>query len=159
MLSINISAFAISSQYWEENPLQMEAGETKTIEILLQNMAGTEDIMVEGTIIESSEIARIIDTNNEYLIKSGDKTYATIEISIPKDNPMTEYNVILSFKTSEEGVGTFGLGNSIEREIPITVSAKPKIINETSKTWIIAILVAAVITITILFIKKNKKKK
>ena len=33
-LLINVSAFAVSSQYWEENPLTMTEGETKQIEIL-----------------------------------------------------------------------------------------------------------------------------
>ena len=36
-----VSAFAVSSQYWDDNPVSMNPGETKEITILLQNMAGT----------------------------------------------------------------------------------------------------------------------
>lgn len=158
ILFANVSAFAVSSQYWEENPIKMIPGETKEIEILLQNMAGTEDVYVEGAIIESSEIANMINSENEYLVKAGDKTYIKLSITIPKQNYQSKYNVILSFKTSQEGSGSFGLGNSVEREIPIIIESKPSIIDETSKTWIIAILIIALIVLGILLIKKRGRK-
>ena len=54
-----VFAFAVSSAYWEDNPLKIMPGETQNIKIVLQNMAGTENITLKGKISEGADIAKI----------------------------------------------------------------------------------------------------
>ncbi len=42
------SAFGVGAPYWEDNPLVMERGTTKNVEINLQNMVGNDDVSVKA---------------------------------------------------------------------------------------------------------------
>ena len=50
----NVSAFGITSPYWQERPLEVVPGETVDVYLELQNMLGEEDITVvaEGNFIQ-----------------------------------------------------------------------------------------------------------
>ncbi|NCN87049.1 hypothetical protein GW932_04390 [archaeon] len=157
-LLINVSAFAVSSQYWEENPLTMTEGETKQIEIYLQNMAGTEDITAKGSITEGTGIARFIEEPT-YLVKAGEKTKVIIEVKAPKGTEIKNYYIKVSFETTSEQ-GNFALKNSVERVIPIKVETESKkVISKTAFYLIIGLSAIIILLLVFLLLKKNKKKK
>ena len=83
LISGSVSAFAVSSAYWKENPIIIYPGETKDIQVILQNMAGTGDISAKGAIFSGFEIAHITDAEDVYLVPLGGKTPVNIQISIP----------------------------------------------------------------------------
>ena len=158
LLTANVLAFAISSEYWEENPLIISPGEIKQIQLILQNMAGTEDLEAQGSITQGQDIATIIGTNI-YQIPVGQKTPVNIEITIPKNIETPTTKIILSFKTKSEGTGDFGLGASIEREIPITIKIEEKIKTNQSIYYITGILIIVILLLLIPKFKKKKKRK
>lgn len=159
LLSVNVLAFAISSQYWEENPVQMSPGESKEITIVLQNMAGRNDIQAEGIITQSGEIASFEYPNRIYLIEAGKKTEIPIKIEIPQKEYQENYNIILSFKTTEEGEGAFGLGNSIEKEIPVIIRMEEKTVSSNILYITIAIAILTIFLLIIFLRKKPQKRK
>lgn len=159
LLIANVLAFAISSEYWEENPIIMSPGETKQIQLILQNMAGTEDLEAQGIITQGQNIARIIG-KDIYQIPVGQKTIVNIEINIPKDTEATNEKIILSFKTKSEETENFGLGASIEREIPIIIEMTKGNQQKTAIPYILTgVLLIIIIMLLIPRFKKKKKRK
>ena len=172
LLLESISAFAVSSEFWEQNPLNMYPGETKEVPVILQNLAGTEDASAKGLILEGSEIAEFLD-DSDLMIPLGQKKTVIVKITIPEEVAIgTNYNLKLSFSTTAGGQeGSVGFANNIERNIPIIVIEKTaeqiqqeegitgKTIFETGPVpYVILILVVVLIAVIVIFIKKKKQK-
>ena len=161
----NISAFAVSSQYWKEAPVVIYPGETKEIYVVLQNMAGEEDINVRGIIIEGSEIATLIDSSGIYSVAVGTRKNVYIRVAVPEDTTIpSNYSLILSFVAGPAGeTQTLGLGSGIEKIIPILIVKEPEKEMELKLSpWlyiILALIVVLIVIITIILKKKKKKEK
>ncbi len=166
MITANfISAFAVSSEFWEQNPLKMYPGEEREITIDLQNMAGTENIESIGVISEGNEIAEI--QGKEFLVPVGERIPITLEVDIPKEAVVGEkYTIKLLFNTKpEQEGGNIGFASSIEKVIPVTVIGKvvePQAEEAKEKSNVIIGLIIGVIAlaviITILIARKKKEK-
>ena len=127
LVSGNLFAFAVSSAYWKENPLLISPGETKDVTIVLQNMAGTENIKATGVITEGSEIAEITGLKKEYSVPVGGKTNVNIRVSIPTDVAVDDtYNLIITFSIITDNEGPLGVGSSVEKIIPVLVVKEPE---------------------------------
>jgi len=157
-----IFAFAVSCLYGDKYPLNINPGETKDIQIVLQNSQGPGEISVKGIITQGSDIAQLIDENDIYTVAVKQKTDVNIRVSIPKDVEINDtYDIILSFATITSGeAGTFGFGSAIDKKIPIVVTKKIRTQEEKTMIWIyvIAGLIALVILVIIIIriIKKRK---
>ncbi|MFA4952885.1 MAG: hypothetical protein WC584_01540 [Candidatus Pacearchaeota archaeon] len=170
VLFINsVFAFAVSSAYWQDNPLKIMPGETKEIKIVLQNMAGTENITLKGKISEGDDIAKIIDSNDIYEIPLGTKKEINIKVTIPEDYKVGEnYTIKASFTTVTMGGGSFGFGSSIDKTIPILiVNSKGEFKKEIfgmapavfySIIIILALLIVLIIIFLIIRRRKNNQK-
>lgn len=158
LISSSVSAFAVSSAYWKENPIIISPGETKDIQLTLQNMAGTGDLNARGVITEGSEIAQITDADNIYLVPLGGKTPVNIQLSIPEDEEELEEEYILriSFTTLSTDAGGFGFGTGVERMFPVIIAKEPE---PKMASWIIYLVVGALIIVLIIFSAMKKKKK
>lgn len=158
LISGSVSAFAVSSAYWKENPIIIYPGETKDIQLILQNMAGTEDISAKGAITEGSEIARITDAEDVYLVPLGGKTIVNIRVSIPEDAEVEdEYSLRVSFTTlATESAGPLGFSSGIERVFPVIVVKEPR--PETAP-WIIYLAVGILVALMIVVFVSRKKRK
>ena len=55
----NANAFGVSSPYWQGNPVIMYPGETKIVNLNLQNNIGEDDVFVKVSILEGQDIARV----------------------------------------------------------------------------------------------------
>ena len=164
-----VSAFAVSSQYWKENPVSLYPGQSTDIYVDLQNVGGEEDLTATVTITQGSDIAEIIDESNVYFVPIGERIPVNIRITIPSDTEINgDYTVTLSVTASASSSGgPLGLGSGVEKEIPVKIIEKPKtkgISQNGELTWwvyviIIAILIALIIIILVLIKKRSKSKK
>ena len=163
-----ITAFGVSSPYWGDNPLTMKKGETKIVEINVQNGQSDDDVFVLVKILRGEEIVSL--NKERYRVpKRTTDTMVPVTIKIPKDTTQKVYDVAFDFKTTseEEGTGpvTLGLGATIGFEV--LVSDEPYIPEETPLTknsYLIVGIIGAVIIIAgiIFFIlrsRSNSKKK
>lgn len=156
----SISAFAVSSQYWEENPVIVYPGQSTEIYVVLQNMAGTEDLTVKGVIIEGSEIAALSEPTATYSVPVGTRKNVYIQINVPEDTTIpSNYSLIMSFVTSVEG-GTLGLGSGVQKTIPLLIVKEPREPFEFKcSPWCYIILVGVVILVVVIILVLKKKKK
>ena len=158
LVSSNVFAFAVSSKYWKENPLLISPGETKEIKIILQNMAGTEDIKATGVITEGSEIAKITGFQKEYSVPVGGKTEVNIRVRIPADVEIDDsYDIKITFTIITDNAGPLGLGSSVEKSIPVLIIKESE--KEGINLWIYAIGLVVLIILIIIIIKIIKKRK
>ena len=128
ILISTISAFGISSPYWEGNPLTMKPGETKIIDLNLQNMVGDEDITVKAEIIQGEDIISL--KQDTFFIKAQTSdTIIPLEITIPKEIKDSDRYIKIDFKKiSGEAQGvTIGTGMSIYFDIVINKEQNKKI--------------------------------
>lgn len=161
LLISNISAFAVSSQYYEGYPMYVPVGETREVQMTLQNLASSEDVSVRADITSGEEIIEIIDSSNEYVIPAGGKTTVKMRVTIPSDARLQDaYNVNIQFitlTTSESG--QFGLASGIDKGFKVIVGTG--LIEEKPIKWgiyLIIGLIALFITTGFLVFKKRKKK-
>ena len=130
LLSMNVSAFAITSYYWDEKPLYLEPGQTVEVQAFgLQNMIGGEDITVKVTPGAGQEIAEITDGSLIYKVPFGRKDiYVNMRVSIPEDTKTgTEYDIGASFSKLTENEGRMiQLTTRIDNSIKIIVGKPPE---------------------------------
>ena len=149
-----VSSFAISSKYWEDNPLLASPGESVEFFIVLQNMAGEGgNITVEGSITEGANIAKFKDKLPTYTVPFGEKLSVYLTAEVPKEANNGEIlDIVVSFRTiSHDDTQALGLGSSIERTIPIKVVTEEK-----SFMWVWILVIATVALIIFILILKKK---
>jgi len=149
LLSI-ISAFGISSPYWEGNPLKIEKGETKIINLNIQNMVGEEDITIKAEIIQGKEIASL--QQDTFFIKAGtSNTTIPLKVTISEKAEQENQTIKIDFKKiSEDSKGiVIGTGMSVYFDV-ITSNEDSKTNNSFLKIILIGIGALAIITYIIL---------
>jgi len=154
-----VNAFGVSSPYWEGNPLTMAAGETKTVNLNLQNMVGEEDVNVKVEIKEGLEIASLKEDIYTVKSKTSD-TFVPLKIKIPREAENTSYKLVAEVRTVTPGGegGAVMLGTGMTVAFDVLVSGKV----ESNKFIIIigaCIILAIIIFIIIILRKKFRKKK
>ena len=119
-----VNGFGITSMYWDTNPLVLEPGQTIDVFLLLQNMVGDSDITLRAEMVEGSDIAKIIDSNLDYLVPFGSKDVrVNIRITIPEDIPLdNEQIVTVSFKNIVPNEArVMQLTSAITKSIPVKI--------------------------------------
>ena len=152
ILISTISAFGISSPYWEDNPLVMEKGETKVVNLNIQNMVGNEDITIRAEVIQGEEIISL--KQDTFLIKAGTSdTIIPLEITIPKDIEDNNQTIKIDFKKVIQGGEGIPLGTGMSISFDIIANESPK------KNYFLIILIGVILLLIIIYlaIKKNKK--
>ncbi len=158
MISI-ISSFGVSSPYWEENPLTIKKGETKIINLNLQNVVGEEDIRVKAEIIEGEEIVSLKE--DAFIIKAGTSdTIIPLEITIPQDIKEENKTIKIDFKTIQDNTKgiAMGTGMSIAFDVIAIQEIKGKVNKKTSIALGISTVILAIIFWFILNSRKRNKK-
>jgi len=158
-----VCAAGVSSPYWKGNPLKISPGQTKVVELTLQNMVGTDDIRMTVEIKQGQNIASL--EKNEYLAEIGTKdTEVPVKITIPEDAQIgTTQTIVVGFKSiteSTEGTVTFGTAMDTTFDVEITSEAEPEEaeLPELNLQWtIIAIVGIIILLIIITFLVKKRK--
>lgn len=162
----NVAAFAVSSTYWSGNPLQLSPGESKNFSIVLQNIGGTSDLTLKAKVTSGSEVLKITDSSDVYVVPAGEKLMVNLQAVIPKGaEPGKTYDAKIDFsEMRQSSSGEFGFGTAIGQGFSIIVIPKTIVPSE-GKSWIylivlgIAILLAAILVIVKLKKKKTHRKK
>ncbi len=158
MLISLASAFGVSSPYWDGNPLTLARGETKTVNLNLQNMvAGEGDVTVKAVLVEGSDITSL--PKETYVIKEGTSNDVPIKISIPKDSVPGETTPIrIEFKTVVSGDKGVAMGTGMTVAFNVIAG---EAVAETSTGMIIALIIAVIVLAIIIWylLKKKKRRK
>jgi len=183
VLSINfVFAFGVSSTYYDANPLNMRPGESRIIDLRLQNTDSDDDLIVESSIIEGSDVASLVEPGKKYEVLAGQKGIKVyFQIDIPEDAEIGDtYSFQASFTSSAAtGGGPMTFGIDINKRVPIIVgegepeptpniSPPPPALTGTTPEkpsegiglwlWILLILVALVVIIIIIILYAKRKK-
>ena len=128
LIAGNVLAFAVSSVYWEENPLKINPGESEQAYIVLQNMAGSETVNAKVNILQGSDIVTMDEPNKVYEVAVGQRIEVPFTVTVPVDSEIGgNYNIIFDVSTvssSEEGPMSFGSG--MQKLLPVLITEKPK---------------------------------
>ncbi len=161
-----VSAFGVTSFYYDGRPLEMMPGESREIYLLLQNMVGDKDMKASAKITEGSGIAEIIDSSKEYLVPLGaDDVKINLRISIPESADKGDsYNIVVNVNAAAvEGSsgGQLGIGQGISTKIPVVVPGGESIPEgeRRSSLWRYFIVGAIFILIIIIIIAYIRKKR
>lgn len=158
-----VNAFGVGSPYWKDRPLNMYPGETKTIDLNLQNNVGDNDVTVNVRVIQGEDIASL--AKDTYVVKA--KTIdvlVPLKITIPKD--ATEpYYVKVEIRTVSSGEGgtvVMGTGMKIGfdvliTEIPEEVKQREKIRNLVMSAVGIIVVLAIIFFIIYYLLRKKPK--
>ncbi|MEM4230256.1 MAG: hypothetical protein QXF25_00015 [Candidatus Pacearchaeota archaeon] len=150
-----VSAFGVSSPYWEGNPLKIARGETRTIELTLQNIANAvEDIKAELKVVEGAEIASL--EKESYIIKANSAEKAILSINVPSNaQPGKVYKVKIETKTITPGItGAVSMGTGIKTSFDVIVEEREK---EKSNFWIYIVL-GVIVLVMIIYLTARKRK-
>jgi len=159
----NISAFAVSSDYWSGNSLKVNPGETKQFSLILQNLVGTSDITIRAIVTGSSDILRLTDSSNIYLVPAGQKINVNLEVNMPIDaSPGQIYGAKVDFsEVKDSSSGEFGFGTAIGQAFDIVALPLPEPVQPTNNSVMLYIiagttLLLAVIIFTLRKVMKRK---
>lgn len=169
-----VLAVGVSSPYWENNPLEMHAGQTRDVPFTLVSK-DTDSISNVAVSLEKSGGVAEITSGTEYTVQPGTKdTEIILRISVPASASIgDEYDIEFSVKPSLEAAdqGNVQLGISYTVDFPVRVVGEGDVIissttNETTQLpektsgvgVIISWIVAIIIIITIIFWLVRKKR-
>lgn len=140
-----VCAAGIVSPYWKDYPLEMHFGETKTVNFILQNMVGNEDIIIKAELKDGEDIASL--EKDTYTALAGtSNTLIPVKITIPKDYDKSMQKIELEIKTvTEDSGGMVTLGTGWTTSFNVILSEKP-----ISKNILIGIIIATLIILIIL---------
>ena len=159
-----ILAFAVSSQYYENNPLYMQPWETTETFFTLQNIAGTKNVTLRAEITYGKEILKLVDNNETYKVPLGEKVKVNFKISTPADAKIGDkFPITLTFTTITSSQEPIAIGSSIGKGFEVIIG-QPSDFREVPKektkiSTIIYILIGIIILIVIIFLLQKRKKK
>ncbi len=160
----NVSAFAVSSAYYKDNPLKLQPGKTFDFMIVLQNPSGPGNVMLKANILSGSEVLQVTDSDNLYTVPEMGKEKINLKAVIPENAKIGQvYPVNIELITVEESNnGEFGFGSAIGQNFDIIVARQDGStsllppMNSTLLVFLVIGIIGIALT-TILIVKKRKK--
>jgi hypothetical protein len=152
-----VYASGVASPYYGGRPLTMAAGETKVVNLNLQNMIGTEDVTFKAAVKQGSEIASI--SRDTYLVRAGTyDTMAPLVITLPGDAIAgTVYKVAVEFKTVSTTAGE-GVAMGTGMDIAFDVVVAEKVSKFPTTTVLVIVIIVIIIIIAWIMLKKKKRR-
>ena len=161
------SALSVSLPYMENKQLNLTLGETKDLQIILQNGGATDPINVKVTINQGSEVIKLADASDIYLVTPGDKVPVNFVVTAPEGVDFgKEYSVTIEFSEASSNKETLSFGTGIEQNFKVLLAKTPAEIAKDEKAkklknnliLIGAILLVLIVLILIIIqVKKNKR--
>lgn len=151
-----VSAFGVSSPYWEGNPLSMPKGSVKTVNLNLQNMVGNEDVTVEAKLVEGSGITSLDETRFTVPAQTSD-IMVPLEISMPEDAATGDIKTVkIEFKTVSSDEGGIAMGTGMTILFEVVASEE---VAEDNTAMVVTIVIAIAVLLAILWFLSRKKKR
>jgi len=159
----SVSAFAVSSQYYEGNPLRMAPGDVNEFSLALQNPSGDSDLLVSAAISGDGADIATLDGEEYVITPDGERTLVPIKITMPEDTKYGQiYDIIVTFTTIQTPDNLQGgFGSSIAKVIPVErIDSRTDFQKRASSpgTYIIIVLVLIAIAVMIIAIRKKNAK-
>jgi hypothetical protein len=160
-----ITAAGVARPYWDDNPLKLAPGESKIVQLTLQN---TDPENMTLAAIIGGEIATLDDKSDEYFVPSGEiDKKVNIKVEVPEDAEIgTIYKIIASFQQISSGEGgMIRMAGAFTVNFPVEVvgEEESEIYGEPqgipTSTIIIVVLAIVIIAIITYANKKQKIKK
>jgi hypothetical protein len=162
-----INAAGIASLYHETNPLSMNYGETKIVDLNLQNMVGEEDITVKVIIKQGGDIVTL--EKDAYTAAAGTSdTIIPLTIKIPSNYGKQSQTIEIETKTVTSGQGGMvNLGTGWTTTFNVLLSEKQTDNTNSGGTSdsgsstgkMIALTIAIIALILIIFFVMKRKRK
>jgi len=172
LFSSSVFAFAVSSKYYDGYPLYMQPGQTIDGKFVLQNHAGTEDVIIQPKITEGVEIIRLTSSSDTYLVPKGGRIDVNYQITVPSGAKIGDkYTISMQFSSAPSGEGVIAFSSSIGTGFKIFIGAPADYVKEEPgaelpesklSPGILYGIIGVIILIVIILIflkKRNKKKK
>ncbi len=161
LVSSLVSAFGVSSPYWETNPAKMYPGQKLIINLNAQNLAGaTEDVLASINVKEGANI--IMLDKSSYTIKAGETKDIPVVLKIPANAVVgSAYPVIIEVKTGsagESGAVAIGVGANIKFNVEI-IQKTEEVEDQENYNLLIGVVIAVLVIIIIYLLYKGKNKK
>jgi hypothetical protein len=161
------SAMSVSLPYMENKQLNLTLGETKDLQIVLQNGGAAEAINVKVTIKQGSEIIRLTDASDIYQITPGAQVPVNFVVTAPAGIDFgATYPIVLEFSEASANTETLSFGTGIQQSFTVLMAKTPAEIAKDEKAKQLKhnlILVGAILLVLIVLIliiiqvKKNKR--
>lgn len=116
----SVNALGVSYEYNFENPLIVSPGQTKDIQLTLQNR---DQSKIEVKLLRGEEIASLIDRNPVYDVSPGKFVPVRVRIKIPKTMAEGKYTLGFLFLdvSPSEGTGTVSFKGSSQISLDVFV--------------------------------------
>ncbi|MCX8159097.1 MAG: hypothetical protein N3D20_02295 [Candidatus Pacearchaeota archaeon] len=149
-----VSAFGVSSPYWDGNPVYIAKGETKIINFNVQNMVGDGDVNVKAIVREGSDIAVLKEGG--FIVKAGSSDkLVPLEIRIPESANVGDVKrVKVDFMNSVpggNGMVSLGTGMSVAFDVIVTEREKA------SNNLLIAIVLIVIAVVLIVYLVRRMR--
>ena len=153
-----VSGYSVTTFYHDERVLEMYAGESKDVVVVLSNSGGEDELNLRVEVTESE----IATGSRSYTVDAGGRVEAMIEVSIPRGADVgQEYEVEVSIAPEEDDSGgQVQLAIGYTKEIPVRVIEKPEGVEEESDIGMIVLIVGILIVLAIivfLVLKRGKR--
>lgn len=153
----SVFAFAVSSAYYENNPLYFQAGRSMDGKFILQNTAGTEDVNVKAEIIDGKNIIQL--EGSTFLIPKGGRVDVPYKIIVPSGaKPADKFPISVDFTTvSIKSSNPVAIGSSIRSGFMLIVAAETIEYQEkpsSKNSWYVYIIGVLALIIIVFLINK-----
>lgn len=162
MLCSLVNAVGVASGYSANTPLELYPGEERTILLTLQNTDSEEEVVVEGKILEGSEIVSLDKSTFDVPYQSIEVS-ARMTVKVPADAVVGDsYTIRYEFNPVAvegdiEGTGA-SVSQGVTRTFNVNVVEKPAGTEEDVGAiwWVLGIIVIVALIVIIYFVNKSK---
>jgi hypothetical protein len=161
------SAMSVSLPYMENKHLNLTLGETKDLQVVLQNGGATEPINVKVTIKEGSQVIRLTDPSDIYEITPGAQVPVNFVVTAPAGIDFgATYPIVLEFSEASANTETLSFGTGIQQSFTVLMAKTPAEIAKDEKAKQLKhnlilvgtiLLILIVLILIIIQVKKNKR--
>lgn len=157
------SAVAIGGPPMENKQLVLFSGESRNLEFTIQNGGGaTEAVNVKVNVIEGSDIIKLVEEENIYLVSPGDMVPIGFLVTAPNGVAGSKYEIVIEFSEASANQDALSFGTGINQEFEVVLAEQPEETekNKELKGWVlmlwIGIFILLIIIVLVVILRKRK---